>query len=480
MVSADRVLHKKPIVEVALPDIEDGETNLLPVSATLRDLKVTFEMWTDSYPELNPETLTLFWDGGYLAEKTWYAPIDPDDLFLMVPQSRLGEGEHVIYYNVAIFNGENLDSEPLTITIDKTRPLLNLNEQLLFPPDIISGGVTDQYLEDNGEVLAEIPEYREIKPGDILTWFWDRSPSSREEVAYKTLSADDIGKPLTISFGEDMIRRRDDGDRYAYYRIEDRAGNPSDYALPVTLKVAATPVSRDYPWPDIDKSQGSNQLVELVPEAVALGATVIVQDVEMKPGEVLWVQWGEPGELGAYRTSTPTSGDNHRYAIPSEHIGPHIGAQLPVRYEAVGAGGTFPSQVRLVAVQKLNTDQLPTIRCEGVLGGDLSLKRIPDSGVPLTLETWTLMATTQRVRIDVTGINAASQPVQRTVLNNHAVTAMELINGIKATAPKTFMAELKLDNKFSLKVYVSFDEGKTWPPLFAPNFPINDEIRLIA
>ncbi len=482
----DADLHKPPKVEVALPDIQGGEANLLPVSATQADLKVAFEPWPIQAPAPFSDKVQLFWNDAYLTEGEWYSPINPDDLFLMVPQNRLGEGVHVIYYRVTAYNGAVLASEPLTITIDKTAPILNqTDERLVFPRSVVDDGVTAWYLENNDDkVLAEIPGYDVIKPGDVLTWFWDRAPFSPEEVDSTELSLADVSKPLIITFEGDMIRARDDGERYAYYRVQDRAGNTSVDARPVILTAAAKPVPRDLPWPDVDKAAGSGEVISLVPENVALGATVIVPDTfVLNPDEVIWVQWAEPGALGAFRTSTPAPANSRRYAVPKEHVAPHVGKRLPVKYEVVGPKGTEPSAVRQLELQKLNIDNLPIIQCEDRTGGTLSLALIPASGARFKLGTWTLMATTQRITIELTGTSVTGQPIKHTVLNSHAVTSAELISGIGAagnvTAPKTFMSQLKRNARFSIQVYVSFDEGLTWPLPGVPNFPTSDDITLV-
>jgi hypothetical protein len=38
--------------------------------------------------------------------------------------------------------------------------------------------------------------------------------------------------------------------------------------------------------------------------------------------------------------------------------------------------------------------------------------------------------------------------------------------------PKTFLNSLRRNASLTGKVYVSFDGGKTWPPVAAPNFPL--------
>lgn len=482
-------LHKPPRVMDALSDIPGGEENLLPLAAIQAPLRVDFDMWPFSQPSPDtPERVRLFWDGSEVAEKSWTASIDPNDLYVTVPLHVLDEGRHVLYYDLLIYNGVESPSGSLFITIDKTRPVLaSSDERLIFAAEVIANGVTDYYLQThNDEVLAELPAYDAVKPGDTLTWFWDRTPFDRDQAGSRDLVLADTGKPLLIAFGGEMIRARGDGPRYVYYQVRDRAGNDSPDARPVTLTIAATPAPRDLPWPVVEPATGAGERVTLEPEKTDSGVWVVVPDqATVQPDEVIWVQWAQVGQLGSYRTSKPQPVDSRRYLIPKEHVAPHIGKQLPVSYEVIGPTGTFPSDTRQLQVLPLNLRYLPVIQCQNLSGGNLSLASIPGTGARLTLGTWTLIATTQRVRINVSGVSSSTgAPLELKVVDSHAITNNEVIVGIGAASnivvPKNFMSQLRLGTPFSIKVYVSFDEGQTWPVPAVPNFPRNDSITLIA
>lgn len=480
-------LHKPPIVEDALDNIDGGEENLLPIAATQAPLRVEFEMWNISNPTpQTPEHLKLFWGGVQVSEKSWTAPVPPDDLYLMVAPGFMSEGVHSLHYEVTVYNGVTWPSEPFTLTVDKTAPLLDpIDERLVFPASVVQDGVTAYYLESHGDQLqAQVPDYDELKPGDVVTWYWDQSPFSYEKVDARTLISDDIGEPLFITFEGQMIRDRGDGPRYSYYQVTDRAGNRSRDARPVTIEARATPVPRDLPWPDIQEAVGTGERVTLEPEKAAQGAMVTVADTAVVyPDEVIWMQWGEPGQLGAYRTATPVVANTRRYAIPKEYVAPHVGKELPVSYEVVGPAQNFPSLIRKLRVNQLSTSRLPRVQCQGLSGGSLSLASIPANGAVLTQAAWILIATSQRVRIKVTAVATAGQPIELVVLDNHAVTSSELASGIGSTGnvriSKAFMTQVRIGSVFAVNVYVSFDEGRTWPPPQAPNFPILN-LTLIA
>lgn len=276
-----------------------------------------------------------------------------------------------------------------------------------------------------------------------------------------------------------MIRASGDGPRHAYYEVRDRAGNQTPVSSSVTVESAATPVPRTLPWPDVKDAVGSGERITLAPERAASGASVIVPDAaDIFPDETVWAQWAEPGQLGFYRTATPDPAGSRRYTIPKDYIAPFIGKQIAVSYEAKGPTSIVTSSIRQLQVLALDSDRLPIIQIEGFTGTTLSLATIPADGLPLILEPWILMATTQRVRIILSGVAANGQAAETVVIDNHPVSQAELVSGIAAKVVRHFMAGLKLDSTFTISVYVSFDQGVTWPNY--PNFPLNNNVMLVA
>lgn len=249
------------------------------------------------------------------------------------------------------------------------------------------------------------------------------------------------------------------------------------------LKVTVAQGPGDYRWPDIERAVGSGERVELVPEQVGQSAWVIVPDIILEPGERIFVQWNDPAEYGSWRPALPDPAGSRRYRIPNERVAPHLGRVFPVKYE-VKSGEVFkPSQVRQLYLLDLDKDQLPMLSCEGITEGSLSLATILASGAKLRLAVWPLIATNQRVRITLAGINAVGEPIEYPVLADHRVTSYEVTAGIGSTgdvtASRYFMEQLQLNAPFSLVVYVSFDDGTTWPPVGAPNFPVNSSVTLV-
>lgn len=467
-----------PEVAAALDDIPGGQPGLLPLTALGAPLQVKIPRWLNSNPQPEaPERLWVYWDDDIVHTKTWNAPVPDADLVVEVPVVFFSEGPHVLYHRVMTWNVEFVNSHPRTLTVDRVAPVLGADQgRLRFPGDVIASGVTPEYLEQNqDEVVATLPDYTDIVPGDILRYFWDTRMDDNQQVATRTITEDDLGKPLLLVFAGTMIRARGDGDRYVRYQVEDRAGNISPYAGYITLKVTANAPPRQFPWPDIERASGVNELVSYVPvNAVSNGAGLLIpDDADIREDDEVWVQWGEQDSPGSYRSNVPVSPGAREFRVPKEYVAFHITHTVPVHYEVVDRNGKpYVSKPRRVEILRI-TSGLPHIQCEGVADG-LSLESVPATGAKLTLARWMLISADQFIGIEVSGVTDAGNDTTHTVIERRQLTPAEVADGIgkdgQVVIPKQFLQGLRLNFPFSLRVFVSFDQGQTWPGL--PNFPL--------
>jgi hypothetical protein len=469
-----------PDVPAALDDIPGGEPNLLRVDDLDAPLRVEVPMWQNSTPMPDlPERLEVYWNGVKFLEKEWEVPVPPNDLILQVTGLHAQEGTHRIHYRVMTFNMEWADSEVRVITVDRTPPALAGNGgRLQF--DVTD--VTEEYLEDNGDrLVAQLPAYTSVKPGDEIRWYWDTDFEDDQLVDVRTLTQDDIGKPLELTFPGEMIRERGDGTRMARYRVWDRAGNASAFAGYVNLEVTANQPPRTFPWPDIEDDVGNGQEVTLDPMKALSGATVIIPAAaDLRDDDEVWVQWGAKDAPGSYRTQTPLTPGGYEFRIPKEHVAFHIAKTVPVHYEVIDRKGrVYVSPERSVKMGRLTG--LQAVQVEGLSGINLSLATVPATGTKLTLPKWPLIGTDQFITIQIDGSDANMQPKSHKAIDQRRLTAAEVTNGIgkdgTVVIPKAFLSGLKLNFQFTVKAFVSFDQGATWPTL--PNFPTTS-INLIA
>ncbi|MFK3819039.1 hypothetical protein ACI2KG_21000 [Pseudomonas sp. NPDC089407] len=459
-----------PTAPQALPNIPDGEPNLLPTTALSRPLRIEVPIWPNSNPMPGfPETLTLYWQGAAVGEpKRWEGEIPEDDLFVEAPVALLLHGTWQVTYEVYGFNGVITHSEPLTLTIDTVPPVLGGDEGLLlFDEEVERDGVTARYLEKHEDcLLAELPAYQKPAIEDVILYYWDDRPFANDKLGEYTVAQEDTGQPILLSIEGDDIRSRGDGERYVHYQVRDRAGNLSARSRPVPLQVAAAPVPRFLPWLEMPQAAGSGEALSLQLNGYQPPMVVIVpEEAVIYPDEWVTVVWGAPGDAGYFTTSEVMPGTDNRFLIPEKNLLAYSNQALKVSYEVSDGIDTFPSTPRNLKVAALS-EKLPQIVLVGATSDGFSLGGAP-ANVPVKLDPWRFIAVGQRINIWVTGVlksRADSEPHH--VLQAHAVTEAQVRRGIGAdnevTVLKTFLATLKRDEPFTLHVQVSFNNGANW------------------
>lgn len=474
------LLLQPVIVPDLLEDIPGGESNLLPASAARRPLLVTVPKWLISDPsEEEPETVELEWDGQLIDSRRWTVPVREEDLDFEVPLARLVEGRHSLTYWVTLGNEATEASEPLTLYIDKTAPVLGGERGRLEivedAEQIEREGLTARYLERHLDRLrTRIPDYEAPMPGDVITWYWGASADDSERVDSRTLDADDIAQPLFIDFQGQLIRESKDGQRYAYYEIEDRAGNLSAQARSLEIVVNAQPIPRDLDWVEIPQATGSGPDLTLSMNAFVEPLLVeIPETARLFPDEKVTLTWGDPGDYGYFSTSEPQPGSERHFLIPVKNLLAYSHRTVVVGYQVADGVDTFPSTARNLSVSPLS-QYLPQVQLQGTEGNGFSLGPAP-ALIPVRLATWTWIAVGQQVRITITGVLQSGGDAQPyLVLEAHAVTPAEVNQGIGmtggVTVPKTYLAQLRRNHTFTLHVAVSFDAGTTWIdfPTYSP------------
>ncbi|MGY4495140.1 hypothetical protein [Pseudomonas sp. TE3610] len=222
-----------------VPDIPDGEPNLLPKAALLAPLRVEFPVWEGAVtdPSDPGDTLCLYWDGVEVDSKLFTADdVIPANLFMTVPRDRLsGDGEHQVQYVAYNSVGNPVGSAPAPVWIDTVEPghndvLLPLVPDPVVPNDIVN----EAYLAANGDqVLAKILPYVETRVGDLIQGFWqpDLLPEQDAADAQTVVDQQAIGTgEIVLVFSGRIIRQKGNGRARVWYRITDRAGNVSAHS----------------------------------------------------------------------------------------------------------------------------------------------------------------------------------------------------------------------------------------------------------
>lgn len=474
-------LEEAPYVGAALaPEPGDPREHLLPVAALSSPIRVEIPSWKNSLPSPErPETVWLYRDGDEVGRKQWTSPIAPDDLYLDVDMHAWDQGEHLLHYQLQVFHGAYFQSQALSLWIDSVVPSRGL--PLIFPSDLTPANtITARYLEthdDQVKVGVEVDPAQALLPGDRLRFYWSATlaptPAEEDWVGDWVLSQQDLQAPaLLYPFQGAVMRSRGDGLRYICFEVVDRAGNLGDSSFPAVVTVDAAPVPRVLPPAKVTQATGTPPTQSLSPVQALYGLSVEVpSDAIIYDDEFIQLQWGEPGLAGGWTSSRLPAGSRPwAFDVPTPSLGAHLGKTVSLQYSVMtgtGQAGSVPSRL---AVNAMPSSGFPQVRClEAESMDELRLSQVPDRGATLVLEPWPFIGTDQQVKLTVHGTLRTNVVHESIVIDRHAVTATEATRGLSQIVPKAVLERFMRGNPISLRAYISWDRGGTWPSL--PNFP---------
>lgn len=458
--------------------IEGGEENLLHKSQLREPLQVNFDLWQFSFPTPgSPDVLELFFDtlATPVARKTWTAPINTDDLWILLDARFLTAGRHTLRYVVTLgASGASSNSDSYTFLVDPTVPELDEDDDRLVFPAAALAGITQYYLEANDDkVLANLPDYWPIRVGDVIAWYWETRAEGMLTMGSRTLRLSEVGLPLTILCPGDLIRMLGDGARYATYDVTSRAGYKSQLSRYVLLDVDTTPVPRHFPPPTLAYLSGAPVSGTLDPLQALQGVNVLVPAAAVfYEGEVAQVQWAAGTTLGSTEVNVPISGVGPWYGlIDAQYIGAHMGKSVAVRYRLLGDDDLAPSSTLTLYVSGIEPNRFPKVESKAAKAnpGIVSLARVPAEGDELKLPRWPLIAGYHRIRLSVDGTLGNGIPATQPLLQGSVLTPGQLANGIRELLPRTWLARLRPLSNLTLRASVSFDGGQSWT-VFPPTY----------
>ncbi|WP_311970150.1 hypothetical protein [Pseudomonas baltica] len=466
-----------------LPDIEGGEHNLLSKQQVRADLRLEFDLWQYSEPTVQyPDVLQLFLDDrpAAVATRSWGSPIQADELFIMLDRIYLTEGLHSVYYRVTLgLSGVSGDSQVFSFVVDTTSPDLGDNRgRLVFPPDAATD-ITARYLELNGDqVVAQVPEYYPVRVGDMLTPYWEQAAVGSLAQPDKVLGVGDLGKPIELTFTGAQIRALGDGQRYATYRVTDRAGNESNLSAAVELNVSAAPLPRYWPAPQVRDSSNGGVSNVLDPTKALTGVTVWVPaNAAFNPDEIASIYWGTPGTTGAAQTQARISGTGPwRGFITKEQVAACIGKALVITYGLLNHPELPASDPLRLIVSVIDQQYLPQVQSQAAINnsGRISLSTLT-AGDTITLRPWPLISTTQKIRLWAEGTGQNGLASEYVMLDATPVTSGQINSGVSVALPKPWLQTLRSNSALALYVRVSFDAGENWVA-----FPASGRITVVA
>jgi len=139
------------------------------------------------------------------------------------PDYLLNEGKYLLGFRATNpVNGVGVDSETVSLIIDRTAPGASLLAPALLP-DISVGS----------PAKAKIPGYAGMEPGDLIQTLCNTT----EGPTYRVQSDNLTTTPIEIPFTKDFLESLQSDKVTLTYYVTDRAGNRSILAQPVELTI---------------------------------------------------------------------------------------------------------------------------------------------------------------------------------------------------------------------------------------------------
>lgn len=461
-----------PEVLDALPDIEGGQNNLVPVAALASAVRVLIPQWGNASPHLDKfDEVELMWRGGKVDALKVTGQTSDAERTLLIPSYVLTNGVHQLFYRFKAWNEIDFQNvPPIEVTIDTIAPILNAgNTQLLFPAEIIEDGVTAGYLEreeNHDQVTSEVPPYIAPMPGDIIRWYLSDSQSDEHYVDELTLNIDTAVDPLpALVYEGQVFRDSGDGRRYAHYQIQDRAGNLSLASQRIELLVEVSPIPRDLPFPKVTQASGSGSISKLDPFNAGQGITVeIPASVVLYEGEEVRVSWGVAGKVGYFLGEFSSVPADRKLNVGKDYVPQHMGKSITVKYEVkTVTGKVLPSERLTVDMGMIPRDSMQYGYCDVT---QVSASRFPDAGLVVRLLTrWFLIMPGQYVNIYGRGVSATPGLADITfpILTDFEVTQQWIDEEyITDLIVKADIMPFKVPSELTIITRFSFDGKETW------------------
>ncbi|MGF6709339.1 hypothetical protein QFZ41_000303 [Luteibacter sp. W1I16] len=288
-----------------------------PTSTEGRDLVLTLTYPADSEPEQD-DTVQLMIDGVDLPAMTVTFDGSTNDVTLTLPAAAHAvAGRHTLgYHMIFVSGGGNDEYGPnQSFIVDYNPPGFPDLSDIEFGFDP-SEGLTPERLDANGDLPAHVFGYSGLAIDDRIILIIDNVENAASAVVDHIPAP---GDPILVTYPKTMIDTLADGPHEFVYRIEDRAGNKSPLAAPVTMTSLIRGFINDLVAPIVEQSAAP-----LVDDATARsdgGVTVgIPANPKLNQTYTAIIHWG--------------SAESDPFAIPA-------GAQDPVASRIIPYGTVY-------------------------------------------------------------------------------------------------------------------------------------------
>ncbi|WP_426142844.1 hypothetical protein [Pseudomonas sp. DWP3-1-2] len=284
----------KPVELEVLPGLPLG---LLHVSKLEADLDVKIPFWdflipANFYADVTMRIKNTNGDIVYSDKKRNPGPLGPGDFPLPqnIPQASVPhEGTYTIDYSVESSTGNTNESEPFTITIDRTAPYYNSDPSLAFPAalEVPATVITDAtFGGGETEFICVLPDYPGRTDEDMIIVFW--GPGLPDDITAPNPAFGPVAVPagLEIPIPKTIIETRPNGPTFAVYWLTDKAGNVSSVSKPAEVDVQLGALPADLKDPEVPLGP----LVDLAD--AHLGVEVKIPAYTNPKGSTIQAWWG--------------------------------------------------------------------------------------------------------------------------------------------------------------------------------------------
>lgn len=194
------------------------------------------------------------------------------------------------------------------------------------------------------------------------------------------------------------------------------------------------------------------------------GSAILIPDLSDLPiGAQLTAHWR--GFTKAGSQSFPLASGQLRCAVPAELIPPNLDRIVEVSCSvSLGDEHLGSSDAYRLRVNDTVKEYLPSIQCQPVENGNVSLSKVPDEGLELRVSYWKGMAADQLVTLEVHGlvggVSKSFYPRDKVAVSDEEALAERIV----AHFEKAQLSELALNQTFQVQGSVSFDGGASFKP----------------
>ncbi|EPM72249.1 hypothetical protein A584_05967 [Pseudomonas syringae pv. theae ICMP 3923] len=255
---------RMPVLEALgiLGPIIGDDRNLWPVSEWNNPLVV-------SVPASAPvemgvgDTITFFLDD---VELDTILLNTAEDLRYSIAANLINSGKpYEVWYQHSSWLGNTMPSISLVLDVDYQAPNRNqTGAPAVLPDEVVSDGLTLEYLDNHGSLDITVPRSSDILAGDTVTISWVPvvARSFRQDfspIVSKVISVEEAepgaADPL-VSIDSELIKGLVPGKIGIYYRYIDRTGNMGQFSPATVLQVDLTPAPDNLQAPRVFLAEG--------------------------------------------------------------------------------------------------------------------------------------------------------------------------------------------------------------------------------